>query len=103
MFCWKAFYNIVVVPMLWIAFHILGLYDKKAANALKGRKGLLEIVQQELAQLKPGGNRVWFHASSMGEFEQAKPIIAELKKRYPEIQIIVTFFSSSGYENSKRF
>ncbi|HLF20021.1 MAG TPA: glycosyltransferase N-terminal domain-containing protein, partial [Bacteroidota bacterium] len=47
--------------------------------------------------------RVWFHSSSMGEFEQAKPIIAALRRRHKDIDIIVTFFSPSGYDHSKNY
>ncbi len=46
---------------------------------------------------------MWFHSSSMGEFEQAKPIIAALRERYADIDIIVTFFSPSGYEHSRSY
>jgi len=100
---WKSFYNIIIVPTLWIVFHILGLFDKKAARGLHGRKGLFEELQKEIDKLTAGNKRIWFHSSSMGEFEQAKPIITELKKRYPKIKIIVTFFSPSGYEHSQKY
>ncbi len=102
-FFWKLFYNIIVVPTLWIVFHILGLFDKKAARGLRGRKGLFEELQKEINKLTADNKRIWFHSSSMGEFEQAKPIITELKKRYPQIQIIVSFFSPSGYEHSQKY
>lgn len=46
---------------------------------------------------------VWFHASSMGEFEQAKPLIEMIKSRHPEIKIVVSFFSPSGYNNQKNY
>lgn len=51
----------------------------------------------------PRQKNFWFHASSLGEFEQAKPIIASLKERFPHVNIVVTFFSPSGYENSKNY
>ena len=102
-FFWKLFYNIIVVPTLWIVFHILGLFDKKVARGLRGRKGLFEELQKEINKLSADNKRIWFHSSSMGEFEQAKPIITELKKRYPQIQIIVSFFSPSGYEHSQKY
>jgi 3-deoxy-D-manno-octulosonic-acid transferase len=55
------------------------------------------------AAAMPPGTRVWFHSSSMGEFEQAKPIIAALKHANPGVRIIVTFFSPSGYEHSRSY
>lgn len=97
---WEFFYNVFVVPILWIGFHLYGFINKKAMRALKGRKNLFPRLQAEIAHLKSNSKRIWFHSSSMGEFEQAKPIIAELKKRYPKIQIVVSFFSPSGYEHS---
>ena len=55
--------------------------------------------------LKPlqGANVVWFHAASVGEFEQARPIIERLKKEKPEQKILLTFFSPSGYELRKDY
>ena len=47
--------------------------------------------------------RLWFHSSSLGEFEQAKPIIAAIKRLHPDVNIIATFFSPSGYEHSASF
>lgn len=49
------------------------------------------------------GKTIWFHSASMGEFEQAKPIIERIKSRNQEIKIVVTFFSPSGYENQKSY
>ncbi len=48
-------------------------------------------------------NRIWFHTSSLGEFEQAKPIIAALRQRYDDIDIVASFFSPSGFEHSKTY
>lgn len=97
---WKIFYNVFIVPSLWIGFHLYGFVNKKAMRALKGRKNLFPRLQAEIDRLNTNSKRIWFHSSSMGEFEQAKPIITELKKRDPKIQIVVSFFSPSGYEHS---
>jgi 3-deoxy-D-manno-octulosonic-acid transferase len=100
---WRFFYNVFVVPFLWITFHILGIFDKKIHRGIQGRKHLFESLQGQVQKMKKDSRRIWFHSSSMGEFEQAKPIIAELKKRYPDIEVIVTFFSPSGFEHTKSF
>lgn len=97
---WKIFYNVVVVPIMWSGFGIYTLFNSKAKRARLGRKGLLQRLKNEISKLEDNHKRIWFHSSSMGEFEQAKPIIAELKNRYPDIQIVVSFFSPSGYEHS---
>jgi len=100
---WKLFYNGLIVPLGWVAFHLLSLFDKKVKRGIEGRKNLFENLQRDVQKLKPNAKRVWFHSSSMGEFEQAKPIIAELKKRHPEVEIVVSFFSPSGYDHSKNY
>lgn len=99
---WKACYNFCILPLLWGVIRLLGLVRAKVRRGIRARSGLFTALRRELDALRPG-KRVWFHASSMGEFEQAKPIIASLKERYADIRIIVTFFSPSGYENSRRY
>ncbi len=99
---WQAFYQFIAVPVLWTALQFLGIFNSKVRRGIRGRKGLFRTLERQVSVL-PTGNRVWFHSSSMGEFEQAKPIIAELKRRFPATQVIVTFFSPSGYEHSKNY
>jgi 3-deoxy-D-manno-octulosonic-acid transferase len=100
---WNALYNAIIVPVGWLVFHILALFDKKVRRGIEGRKYLFEKLEGDVSRLERGAKRIWFHSSSMGEFEQAKPIIAELKKRYKEVQVIVSFFSPSGYDHSKTY
>jgi len=100
---WEVFYNIVVVPVLWLMFHGMGMINQKARRGLKGRIDLFARLQSRLDELGSGSRKIWFHSSSMGEFEQAKPIIAALKKKYPATKIIATFFSPSGYEHSQSY
>jgi len=69
---------------------------------MKGRKELFHLLERQVLKLD-STNRIWFHSSSMGEFEQAKPIISALRKKYQDINIIVTFFSPSGYDHSKNY
>lgn len=49
------------------------------------------------------GNHVWFHASSLGEFEQARPVLEEYRRRHPDCRVVLTFFSPSGYEVRKNY
>ncbi len=100
---WKLFYNIAVVPVLWLIFRCLGMINHKAARGLKGRTDLFERLGRKISTLGPSHRRIWFHSSSMGEFEQAKPIIGALKKKYPDLQVIVSFFSASGFEHSQTY
>ncbi|MBL0066354.1 MAG: polysaccharide pyruvyl transferase family protein [Bacteroidetes bacterium] len=74
--------------------------NKKAKLWLEGRKNLFSI----LSTLQPKKSlRYWVHCSSLGEFEQGRPLIEEIKKRNPDIEIILTFFSPSGYEIRKNY
>ncbi len=96
------FYNALLVPLMWILFRLGGLFNKKIRLGINGRKYSSGELRSSLNQLK-GSKRLWFHASSLGEFEQAKPIIAEIKTLHPHIDIVATFFSPSGFENSKHY
>jgi 3-deoxy-D-manno-octulosonic-acid transferase len=99
---WFFFYNVVAVPVLWLFFHLAALVKRKVRIGLRGRKGLFDNLQGQV-ELLTGRRRLWFHSSSLGEFEQAKPVIAALRRRYPHVDIVVSFFSPSGYEHSKNY
>jgi len=100
---WQVLYNSIGVPFLWILFRCMAVASAKAARAVRGRDRLFEELETKLSALPAQALRVWIHSSSMGEFEQAKPIIAALKKRFPELRIVVSFFSPSGYEHSQAY
>ncbi|WP_215223344.1 3-deoxy-D-manno-octulosonic acid transferase [Echinicola shivajiensis] len=69
----------------------------KLARLVKGREGVFDQLQTFRNGFS--GKIVWFHVASLGEYEQAKPVIAALKKTYADSAVLVTFFSPSGYEN----
>jgi 3-deoxy-D-manno-octulosonic-acid transferase len=99
---WELVYRFVVIPCFWLLIQAVGIFNSKTRRGIRGRKALFAELERQTNSLGPAA-RVWFHSSSMGEFEQAKPIIAELKARHPEIRIIVSFFSPSGYEHSRKY
>jgi len=99
---WFSAYNVLFIPFFWVLLHCASPFNSKIRKGIRGRKGLIERIEYDLKKLK-SKRRVWFHSSSMGEFEQAKPIIAALRKKYRDIDIIVTFFSPSGYDHSKNY
>ncbi len=82
--------------LIWIA----SFRNPKAQKWLSGRKNLFEKIQQEVI---PGDPLLWFHVSSLGEFEQASPVIERVKKDFPGYKIVLTFFSPSGYELKKDY
>ena len=66
----------------------------------KGERASFSLIKEKLV---PGAEYAWFHAASLGEFEQGRPIIEEYRKIYPEKKILLTFFSPSGYEVRKDY
>ena len=99
---WSILYNTGFIPLFWILLQIAACFNTKIRRGIEGRKGLFEKIERDVPKLT-SKRRVWFHSSSMGEFEQAKPIIEALRKKYRDISIIVTFFSPSGYDHSKNY
>lgn len=99
---WFYLYNIIVLPIIKYSIYFLSLFNKKIREGIKGRKNLFEKLIIDLTGIERSKKIIWFHSSSLGEFEQAKPIIEELKKKM-DIYIMVTFFSPSGYNNSLKY
>jgi len=99
---WFYFYNILALPLLKLVIYFLSIFNKKIREGIKGRKRLYEDLIINLTGIDRSKKIIWFHSSSMGEFEQAKPIIEQLKKNI-EVNILVTFFSPSGYKNSLKY
>ncbi len=100
---WLIIYNVILLPLLWLMIRTLGLFKQKFRVGIAGRKNLFSNLQAQLAKWNDDSKRIWFHVSSLGEFEQAKPIISKFKISHPEYKIIVSFFSPSGYEPSKKY
>ncbi len=98
---WTIVYNIFFIPVLWLIMQVMRLFIPKVNDRERNWKGLL--LHLENLKLDEQSKIVWFHASSMGEFEQAKPVIEQLKKNYDNIKVIVTFYSPSGYNNQKNY
>ncbi|HTP79462.1 MAG TPA: glycosyltransferase N-terminal domain-containing protein [Bacteroidota bacterium] len=99
---WMFFYDAVFIPVFWIGLVVGSVFKRKIRRGIEGRRNLFESLKVRVHALK-ATRRVWFHASSLGEFEQAKPIIAALKRRYKNIDIVASFFSPSGYDHSKNY
>ncbi len=87
------------VKIYALFLNIAALFIPKAKLWVEGRKSIFETIN---SQIKPG-NIIWFHAASVGEFEQARPLIEAFKKEYPTKKILLTFFSPSGYELRKNY
>jgi 3-deoxy-D-manno-octulosonic-acid transferase len=93
-------YNLLIIQPL----RVLVLLYSRINSKLRERENAWESTLQTLTKLpQKSSPRVWFHAASMGEFEQAKPIIEHLKAIQPDIQVIVSFFSPSGFRHQKKY
>jgi len=82
------------------AAQVLALFNQKARLFVAGRRNIFTRLSAEYHPSKPV---IWFHCSSVGEFEQARPIIEKIKNDGDDFQILVTFFSPSGYELRKDY
>ena len=91
-------YNIVV-HLVYFVLKIIALFNTKINRFIQGRKESF----QKLRDIKSTDKVLWFHAASLGEFEQARPIIEIVKKEYSSYKIVITFFSPSGYEIRKNY
>lgn len=72
----------------------------KAKLWVDGREGIFERMKEEI---DPSARIVWVHAASLGEFEQGRPVIEQIRAKHPEYKILLTFFSPSGYEIHKNY
>ena len=96
------FYNYLLLPILYAGLRIAGFFNKKIHTGIIGRKRVYEELILSAISINKSKKLIWFHSSSLGEFEQAKPIIEQLKKE-KDVNVLITFFSPSGYENSKKY
>ena len=99
---WQIVYNLIFIPILYLILVIVSVFKKKIRTGISGRRRIFEDLILNQLTLDTSKIIIWFHSSSLGEFEQAKPIIEKLKKE-TNVNIVVSFFSPSGYENSKKY
>jgi 3-deoxy-D-manno-octulosonic-acid transferase len=90
----------IVLHVYKLLLRVSSPFNLRAKKWIVGRKELMENIAH---QLKKDEKRVWFHAASLGEFEQGRPVMEEIKKRWPELKLVLTFFSPSGYEIRKDY
>lgn len=95
---WYVIYNLFGVPSIWLFFRVYSVFNSKVREGFKSRKDLFDKLDKSFSVLK-GSKNVIIHCSSLGEFQQSIPLIEELNKK--NYNIAVSFFSPSGYINSK--
>jgi 3-deoxy-D-manno-octulosonic-acid transferase len=100
----KVVYN-CTIQLYKLLTHFASLFNKKAKQrivGLRNNEAILRKIKQEKATSK-NWQLAWFHAASLGEFEQARPVLEQFKQNYPTHKILVTFFSPSGFEIRKNY
>lgn len=75
----------------------------KARKMIDGHRDTIDKIDKARRDIAPDGFDVWIHAASLGEFEQARPLIEKIKRETPSTTILLTFFSPSGYEVRKNY
>lgn len=92
-------YNIVIYFVLW-GIAIASLFNEKVRKMWRGEREAFKILKQ---RVDPNAKYIWFHAASLGEFEQGRPLMERIRKDYPQYKILLTFYSPSGYEVRKNY
>lgn len=92
-------YNIVIYFVLW-GIAIASLFNEKVRKMWRGEREAFKILKQKV---DPDAKYIWFHAASLGEFEQGRPLMERIRKDYPQYKILLTFYSPSGYEVRKNY
>jgi len=87
-----------------IGVFIASFFNRKAKLFVGGRKNIFNELKKKLSELRiPNSELIWLHCSSLGEFEQVRPLIERIKNQESRIKILITFFSPSGYEIRKNY
>ena len=92
-------YNIIMY-VIQFGIAVGSLFNEKLRKMLRGEQEAVRILCEKV---EPDAQYVWFHAASLGEFEQGRPLIEQIRKDYPQYKILLTFFSPSGYEVRKNY
>ncbi len=92
-------YNIVIYFVLW-GIAIASLFNEKVRKMWRGEREAFKILRQKV---DPTARYIWFHAASLGEFEQGRPLMERIRKEHPQYKILLTFYSPSGYEVRKNY
>ena len=92
-------YDLAIVIYDFIV-HLAAPFSRKPRKMMKGHWVVYELLRQ---QVEKGEQYIWFHAASLGEFEQGRPLIEMIRAKYPDYKILLTFFSPSGYEVRKHY
>lgn len=92
----KSLYDLIV-GLVSFFLKIVGLFNEKIKAFVEGRRDVFGRLKENIGNSKT----IWFHCASLGEFEQAVPVIEKVRQLYPNLEILISFFSPSGFEIKK--
>ena len=90
----------LIIYLYQLGVMIYSLFNKKVRKMWRGERAAFSVLRQKVDK---DAKYVWFHAASLGEFEQGRPLMEQLRREHPEYKILLTFFSPSGYEVRKNY
>ena len=96
---WFILYNTILYPLLFFCVSAFSLFSGKTRKSVYGKFGSIKILKSYFKQNRKNIDIYWFHASSLGEFYQIKPVLESLKTQKPRSRILMSFTSPSGYDN----
>jgi len=94
---WRLIYNLILFPLFMLAIIILSIFSKKIRKGIYGRLTSKKIINNFLPNLK-NKDIYWFHAASLGEYEQIRPVLVGLREVEPKSFFVLSFFSPSGFD-----
>jgi 3-deoxy-D-manno-octulosonic-acid transferase len=92
-------YNLIIYLYL-LGVAVYSRFNEKVRKMWRGERDAFRVLREKV---DPSAQYVWFHAASLGEFEQGRPLMEQLRCDHPEYNILLTFFSPSGYEVRKNY
>ena len=92
-------YNLIIYLYL-LGVAVYSRFNEKVRKMWRGERDAFRVLREKV---DPNAQYVWFHAASLGEFEQGRPLMEQLRRDHPEYKILLTFFSPSGYEVRKNY
>ena len=92
-------YNLGIFLYL-IGVAIASHFNEKVRKMWRGERDAIRVLKEKV---DPNAQYVWFHAASLGEFEQGRPLMEQLRREHPDYKILLTFFSPSGYEVRRNY
>ncbi|MFA7711202.1 MAG: glycosyltransferase N-terminal domain-containing protein [Candidatus Neomarinimicrobiota bacterium] len=98
---WMVFYNAFIIPLTYMGIIVLSQFNPKMREGLEGRRSLWPALNK-FREKFPTRTVYLIHSASLGEFEQAKPVIRGLKAMRPDILLVASFTSPSGFKNAER-